>query len=98
MRSLDLPDSSREALIDDYFSPTISRRPWPVRPNSAGYSLSGEIELRLALARGDFDDPADAPVQSDAKLADKKGRGEVGLGNKVRRLGKGLKDLMMMRI
>ena len=97
MRSLDLPNSSREFVVEDYFSPDVARRPWPVRPISAGFSLSGEIELRMALERGDFDNADDPPIPAGIKVMEKKDL-EANLKSKVKKLGKGLKDLMMLRI
>ncbi|TCD64048.1 hypothetical protein EIP91_004597 [Steccherinum ochraceum] len=99
MRSLDLPESSRDFVLDDYFSSDIARRPWPVRPNSTGYSLSGEIELRMALARGYNNDPAVTfeSAQQPVKHLEKKDL-DARVKSKVKRIGKGLKDLMMLRI
>ncbi|KAH8100785.1 hypothetical protein BXZ70DRAFT_127464 [Cristinia sonorae] len=92
MRSLDLPETSRAFVLDDYISDITSRRPWPVRPTSTGYSLSGEIELRMALARAFEDDDVPAPTAPEKKDLD------VKLKSKVKKFGKGLKDLMMLRI
>jgi len=97
MRSLDLPPSSREFVIDDYFSADVTRRPWPVRPSSVGYSLSGEIELRMALARGFSDNVDEALMSSQIRLVEKRDL-DANLKSKVKKLGKGLKDLMMLRI
>ncbi|THH29441.1 hypothetical protein EUX98_g4765 [Antrodiella citrinella] len=96
MRSLDLPPPSREFVLDD-FSSDVTRRHWPVRPSSLGYSLSGEIELRMALARGFSDNADEALMPSEIELAEKKNL-DVKLKSKVKRFGRGLKDLMMLRI
>lgn len=92
MRSLDLPGTPPQLSLDEYYPTETPRRPWPVRPNSTGYSLSGEMELRLSLQR-DYFDEADASF----RIPDKKDS-EVNLRTKVKRLGRGLKDLMLMRI
>ncbi|KAH7928129.1 hypothetical protein BV22DRAFT_232536 [Leucogyrophana mollusca] len=61
----------------------------------SGFSLSGETEMRMALAKWRHEDAPDVP--GDYHFHDMGQRGKVGVKGKVKKLGQGLKELVLGR-
>lgn len=77
---------------------TMPRRsmPAPLRSTMAGgFSVSGEVELRMALARRRSEEEPQRVQEYKFHETPKKGSGSVK--GRVRKLGKGLKDFMLGR-
>ncbi|KAI0076171.1 hypothetical protein K474DRAFT_1772687 [Panus rudis PR-1116 ss-1] len=100
-RSLDLPTSYSASLLTSDSRYPSSYRSVP----RTGYSLSGEVEMRMALAKSHTDDGICGSSSGykfrDSVSSDFKTRrvGESGsMKGTVKRIRKGLKDLMTFRV